>query len=160
MFDGVFVHTRPERSFEVEVVAGALRAAAQGHRVLVAQFLKGGIEQGSDKPRRFVERLVWLRPAIARIIDSAPTPEEHSAIESLWQWVEQETIHRDVVILDEVGLAIQFGLVKEEQLLRLLGSRRAGQGITLTGPLIPLAIAEWADSWTSLRTRSALTISS
>ncbi|NJK41825.1 MAG: P-loop NTPase family protein, partial [Acaryochloridaceae cyanobacterium SU_2_1] len=42
----VHLFTAPHRSFFTNVMAQALQAAGQGTRVLVVQFLKGGINMG------------------------------------------------------------------------------------------------------------------
>jgi len=55
------------------------------------------------------------------------------------------------VVLDELSLAIDFGLIKENELLNLLKSRPAHVEIILTGPQMPDSIIAVADQVTEFR---------
>jgi len=55
------------------------------------------------------------------------------------------------VVLDELSLAIDFGLIKENELLNLLKSRPAHVEIILTGPEMPDSIIAVADQVTEFR---------
>ena len=58
------VHTAPYRGSFSVVLSEALRAAGLGRRVMVAQFLKGGVSQGPEGSINLCGRLDWLRPSI------------------------------------------------------------------------------------------------
>ena len=49
------VHTAPYRGSFASVLSQALRAAGLGSRVMVVQFLKGGVAQGPDRRLPFVD---------------------------------------------------------------------------------------------------------
>nr|WP_256997592.1 cob(I)yrinic acid a,c-diamide adenosyltransferase [Gloeobacter morelensis] len=155
MIRGIFVHTHPERGFEPNAMSSALRAAAQGDRVLVAQCLKGGIGQGPTGKLRFVERLEWMRPDIARVIDSGASEAERLAFNALWHEIKDKLKDLDTLVLDEPGLAIEFGLLDERQLVDLLASKPASLQIWITGPGVPESVEPLADTWTFTRSRAA-----
>ena len=58
------VHTAPYRGSFSTVFSQALRAAGLGSRVMVVQFLKGGVDQGPERRLSLCGRLDWLRPAV------------------------------------------------------------------------------------------------
>src|SRR3712207_4235760 len=144
----VQVFTSPHRNFFTNVMAQALRIAGQGTPVLVVQFLKGGIGQGHEHPVRLGQHLDWIRCDLPRYID---TPElddaERQALEQLWkytQYVVSEGKY-SLVVLDELSLAINFGLIPQEEVLGFLNRRPSHVDIILTGPKMPQAILEVAD---------------
>jgi cob(I)alamin adenosyltransferase len=150
----VQVFTSPHRSFFTNVMAQALRIAGQGTPVLVVQFLKGGIGQGHEHPVRLGQHLDWIRCDLPRYID---TPElddaERHALDQLWQYT-QYVVSKgkySLVVLDELSLAINFGLIPQEEVLSFLQKRPSHVDIILTGPKMPQAILEVADQITEIR---------
>jgi len=155
MIEGLIrVFTGKQRSFFTDVISQALNFAGQGNRVLVVQFLKGGIRQVSDRPVRLGQPLDWLRCDLPRYID---TPElddaERQALQDLWNHT--RTVIRNgtyrLVVLDELSLAIKFGLIAEAEVLNLLQTRPPQIDIVLTGPDMPESILAIADQITELR---------
>lgn len=155
MIGEISVHTGPERTFALNVIASALRTASQGYRVMVVQLLKGGIAQGPAAPRQFVEHLEWLRPAVSRVIDSDPTQEEREAVSELWSVVRAKAPSLDLLVIEEAGLAVQLGLIKEKDLLELLTDKPTALEMALTGPVVPESVVPFADNWTLTRSQNA-----
>ena len=60
----VHIHTSSYRGSFSVVLSEALRSAGLGSRVLVAQFLRGGVNQGPEGAIHLCGRLEWLRPSI------------------------------------------------------------------------------------------------
>ena len=56
------IHTASYRGSFSIVLSEALRAAGLGSRVLIAQFLKGGVNQGPDSGIKLCKKLNWIRP--------------------------------------------------------------------------------------------------
>jgi cob(I)alamin adenosyltransferase len=148
------VFTCSHRSFFTNVMAQALRISGQGTRVLVVQFLKGGIHQGHEHPVRLGLNLDWLRCNLPRCID---TPQldaaETDALLQLWQHTQKTVLEGQysLVVLDEVSLAINFGLLPEKEVLAFLEKRPSDVDIILTGPDMPPAILDVADQITEIR---------
>ncbi len=150
----VQVFTAPHRSFFTNVMVQAMRVAGQGHTVLIAQFLKGGIQQGTDQPMQFGQGLEWLRADIGRCLQTADaTPEEQTAIAQLWQHTETAVMQGrySMVVLDELSLAMQFGLIEEAAVLQFLKHRPAQVDVILTGPDMPESLLAIADQVTEFR---------
>lgn len=150
----VQVFTCPHRSFFTNVIAQALRLAGQGTSVLVVQFLKGGIAQGHERPVQLGQNLHWLRCNLPRCIDSADVDAiELQALQTLWQHTKTVVDRSEyaLVVLDELSLAIEFGLIAEADVLKFLCDRPSQVDVILTGPQMPAAILEIADQITELR---------
>lgn len=159
--DGLIqVFTSPRRSFFTAVMAQALTLAGQGTPVLVVQFLKGGINMGPDQPVRLGQNLDWLRCNLNRCLDIADTitPKEYQAAQELWHYtceVVKQGKYR-FVVLDELSLAIQLGLIPEQEVIDLLEQRPRSLDMILTGPEMPGAILNLADQITQLRRNSVV----
>jgi cob(I)alamin adenosyltransferase len=150
----VQVFTSTQRSFFTNVMAQALRLAGQGAPVLVVQFLKGGIEQGFDHPVQLGQNLDWVRCNLPRCVSAADLNElEARSLLNLWNRT-QEVVQQgkyDLVVLDELSLAIHLGLIAEADVLQFLQQRPYQVDIILTGPEMPRSLLEVADQITELR---------
>ena len=150
----VQVFTSTHRNFFTNVMAQALRLAGQGAPVLVVQFLKGGISQGHEHPVQLGQNLDWIRCNLPRCIDTPHLDvEEQRSLLDLWQYT-QDTIYQDkydMVVLDELSLAINFGLISEIEVLNFLNKRPRHVDVILTGPEMPQSLLDIADQITELR---------
>ncbi|MBD2094198.1 P-loop NTPase family protein [Trichocoleus sp. FACHB-591] len=150
----VQVFTCSHRSFFTSVMAQALRIAGQGTSVLVVQFLKGGIGQGHEHPVRLGQNLDWIRCDLPRCIDTPHLDEtEMRSLLDLWHHTQSVVMqgNYDLVVLDELSLAINFGLIAETEVLAFLQKRPSHVDVILTGPEMPPAILDVADQITELR---------
>ena len=148
------VFTSSHRTFFTSVMAQALRIAGQGTPVLVVQFLKGGINQGYDRPMRLGEYLDWVRCDLPRCIDTPHLDEaEMRSLQQLWQHTQKAIFEGkySLVVLDELSLAITFGLIPETEVLEVIKRRPGHVDIILTGPEMPEAILDIADQITEMR---------
>lgn len=150
----VQVFTCSHRSFFTNVMAQALRIAGQGNSVLIVQFLKGGIKQGIEHPMKLGEHLDWIRCDLPRCIDTPQLDEaETNSLQGLWQHT-QKVVNEakySLVVLDELSLAINFGLIAIEEVLKFIELRPTHIDMILTGSDMPPALLDVADQITEVR---------
>ncbi len=109
-----------------QIIGAALQAAAAGRRVLVVQFLKGGLHQGQDHMVNLAQNLDWLRSDLMRHFTTSELSEpESKSLASLWQHAQQliRSLEYQLVILEDLQDLVQMGSVEQaeiEQLLRTL----------------------------------------
>ncbi|WP_341525948.1 P-loop NTPase family protein [Nostoc sp. UHCC 0302] len=150
----VQVFTSSHRNFFTSVMAQGLRIAGQGTPVLIVQFLKGGIRQGQERPMQLGQNLDWIRCDLPRCIDTPHLDDtEHQALQKLWQYTQQVVYEGkySLVVLDELSLAINFGLIPETEVLAFLAKRPPHVDIILTGPEMPKSLLDVADQITEIR---------
>lgn len=150
----VQIFTAPHRSFFTSVMAQALREAGQGTRVLIVQFLKGGINMGHHHPMHLCQHLDWYRCNLPRCIDTPELEaEEMQAMQDLWQHTQTAIAEGtySLVILDELSLALQLDLIPESEVLSVIEQRPRHIDMILTGPNMPLSLMDVADQITELR---------
>ncbi len=155
------VHTSKNRGSFSGALSEALRSAGLGRKVLVAQFLKGGVSQGPKKGINLCGKLNWLRPEIpCCITDPAPEwssskekPQLVKAVEDIWEVCKERLLSKelDQVVLDELGLAIQLGFLNKEEVICTLEQRPPTMDVILTGPAIPSKIISMANQVTEFR---------
>ena len=157
----VQIHTSPFRGSFSVVLSEALRSAGLGSKVLICQFLKGGVNQGPNGAINLCGRLEWIRPAIETCLPDQLEKEDLSlkrkyaekAIKELWGFCKTRLIQTklDKLVLDEIGMAISLGFIKENDLISMINNRPTSTDIILTGPSIPPKVIEMADQITELR---------
>lgn len=148
------VFTGSHRSFFTNVMAQALQIAGHGNSVLIVQFLKGGIGQGQDNPIQLGQNLDWIRCDLPRCIDTPQLDEaETKSLQELWQHTQQVVKQGkySLVVLDELSVAINFGIIPLAEVLEFLKTRPPQADIILTGPEMPQQVLDMADQITEIR---------
>jgi len=132
----------------------ALRASGRGLKVYVIQFIKGGFDYGE---LHAIDRLPNLElKAFGRgrfVMEKPPLDEDvHTASEALAfaERIIKEGEH-DLVILDEINVAVDLGLISLEKVLKMIGKRPEHVELVLTGRHAPTEIIEVADLVTEMR---------
>lgn len=147
------VHTAPYRGSFSMVFSQAMRAAGLGSRVLIAQFLKGGVQQGPAGCVNLCGGLAWLRPDVQACLSEAAVEQARPAVEAVWQNCRQHLMQGDLdqLVLDELGLAVALGYLDEQELIDALEQRPGSMDVIITGPAIPASVMSMADQVTELR---------
>ncbi len=152
------VHTAPFRGSFSGVFSQALRSAGLGSRVLISQFLKGGVDQGLERSVWLCGRLQWLRPAVASCLAEPAAADQagaadRDAVREVWTFTREQMLagQLDQLVLDELGLAVELGFLEEAEVLAALEQRPSHLDVILTGPSMPSALLAMADQVTQLR---------
>ena len=143
------------------IIRDSLRNAALGRKVLLVQFMKGGVRQGIDNPIRLCGNLTWIRSSHS--FDQYD-PEEiegnknlkkiiHESIYELWNFCKKELLSgiHDQIILDEISLAIEMKIIDKDDLISTLENRFISGDVILTGTDIPKDLLLMANQITELR---------
>ncbi len=132
----------------------ALRAAGNEMNVFIGQFMKGQ-DYGELKAAARLEPFVTIeqfgQPTFVHV-DKASEEDIRLAQEGLARCREAMTSGRyDIVILDEVNVAIFFKLVTTEQVLELIEQKPEQVELVLTGRYAPEELVNKADLVTEMR---------
>ena len=140
------VHTAPYRGSFSNVLSQAVRAAGLGSRVLISQFLKGGVQQGPSGRVQLCGGLVWLRPDVPACVAEPNLDGCRDAVQAVWAICRQHLMIGDLdqLVLDEIGLAIGFGYIDEAEVLSALEQRPGSMDVIITGPAIPSNVVAMA----------------
>jgi cob(I)alamin adenosyltransferase len=150
------IHTAPFRGSFGSVLSQALRTAGLGSRVLITQLLKGGVDQGLESSLWLCGRLQWLRPGVPTCL-SAPlqgaSTEASDAVQQVWAFSREQLLTGavDLMVLDELGLAVELGDLELDEVVGTLEQRPAQMDVILTGPAMGPDLMGLADQVTQLR---------
>jgi cob(I)alamin adenosyltransferase len=134
-----------------------LRAVGQGMRVLMIQFIKGDFPYGED------ESVARLTPDFELIRtgkgyykirgDELPTSEHKKAAAEGLRIAREKMAGGgyQLIILDEINLALSLGLLPLEGVLRLIEDKPKGVHLILTGRGLPGELAERVDLITEMK---------
>jgi len=143
------------------IIRDSLRNAALGRKVLLVQFMKGGVKQGISNAIKLCGNLNWIRSAHS--FDQYDSEEiennkdlRNSINEStyeLWDFCKKELLlgEYDQIILDEIFLAVEMKIIDKDDLISTLENRFISGDVILTGTSIPKDLLLMANQITELR---------
>ncbi len=131
----------------------ALRMVGRGKRVLIIQFMKGR-PTGEVIASKKLEPMLEVRQfGTPRFVDPK-NPDEESvkrAKEGLELARKAVKGDYDLVVLDEVNVAVSFGLLDEDEVLEVVRGKDKDVEVVLTGRYAPRSFYEIADYVTEFR---------
>ncbi len=143
------------------IIRDSLRNAALGRKVLLVQFMKGGVKQGVANAVNLCGNLTWVRSSHSfdqynsEEIENNKNLKEsiHDSIFELWNFSKQELLNgeNDQIILDEIFLAIEMKIINKDDLISTLENRFISGDVILTGTGIPKDLIMMANQVTELR---------
>nr|WP_162991142.1 cob(I)yrinic acid a,c-diamide adenosyltransferase [Biomaibacter acetigenes] len=115
----------------------AVRAIGHGEKVYMIQFMKGSESYGEVQAvRKYLPRFELIQKGLDKFVKKGnPTPEDLKLAGEgmdLARKVISEGKH-DLVILDEINVAVDYGLVPEEDVLNLISLKPEHVTLVLTG---------------------------
>ncbi len=131
----------------------ALRATGRGLKVCIIQFIKGGFDYGE---LYVADKLPGLKlKAFGRgkfVSEKKPDKEDVDLAEEALKTAEEAVKSReyDVIVLDEVNVALNLKLIRIERVLQLIKEKPAQTELVLTGRKAPKEIIEAADLVTEM----------
>jgi len=166
----VHVYTGNGKGKTTAAIGLAIRALGAGKKVLFCQFMKTpdfsehrvlqtleGLKlltfgkpffvapkQDWEKlPPKLVQQVVLFEP-------NHPPPEYRAKMQSGLERVKEEMGAYDLVVLDEINLAVHFELLSVNEVLEVLANMSPGQDVLLTGRKAPQEFVAVADILTEM----------
>ena len=130
-----------------------LRAVGQGLKVYIIQFFKGRQTGESRAAARLAPELTlryFGRPGLGKL--RSPTPEDLQLVREAWDHARRviKAGAHDVVILDEINLALAYGQLPLAEVLEAIRLRPPWVEVVLTGRQAPPELIEIADLVTEM----------
>ena len=149
------------RGSYTSIIRDSLRNAALGRKVLLIQFMKGGVNQGVDNTVKLSGNLTWVRSSNSfdqynsEAIETNKNLKKsiHESTYELWNFCKKElqSGENDQIILDEIFLAIEMKFIDKDDLISTLENRFISGDVILTGTDIPKDLLLMANQITELR---------
>ncbi len=149
------------RGSYTSIIRDSLRNAALGRKVLLIQFMKGGVNQGVDHAVKLCGNLTWIRSSHSFDQYNSEAIQNNKNLKKsiyestieLWNFCKRE-LHsgeNDQIILDEIFLAIDMKIIDKDDLISTLENRFISGDVILTGTAIPKDLLLMANQITELR---------
>jgi cob(I)alamin adenosyltransferase len=132
----------------------ALRASGHGWNVLIIQFMKGNPEYGEVTAARGVKGVTLVQTGLPTFVEKGNPAPEDLAEAARGLGLAREALGSGkyrLVILDEINVAIDYGLLKLEDGLSLIDSCPEGVELVFTGRGAKRAVLERADLVSEIR---------
>jgi len=150
----VQVYTGDGKGKTTAALGLALRAAGQGFSVHIVQFMKGGRTSGEVKALEWLPNISICRFGRAELVhpQRITAEDQEMAREALAHGREAIQSGRyDLVILDEINVALAWKLLDLQAVLDMLEAKPQGLELVLTGRGAPQEVIEVADLVTEMR---------
>jgi len=132
----------------------ALRAVGHGMKVLMVQFMKGNVQCGELEYARKLSPYLPIKQVGREtfISKSNPDPKDLQLAQEGFLIAKKAIQNKeyDIVILDEINLAIDYALIPVKDLLQLIDSKPETVELILTGRNVRREILERADLVTEM----------
>jgi cob(I)alamin adenosyltransferase len=132
----------------------ALRAAGRGLRVYIIQFIKGGFDYGELNVVDRIPNVTLKAFGRGRFITTDPPEKEDVRLAEQALQLAKEIVRNgehDVVVLDEINVALKLKLVSLEETLELIKNKPRQVELVLTGRDAPSELTEVADLVTEMK---------
>ena len=144
----VHVITGPGKGKTTAAFGLALRAVGHGLRVSVVQFMKTGETTGEVIAAEQLKKVRVAQFGTGQFVGAGSISENDrkSAAKAVEYARKQATGGKcDLLVLDEVNVAVFFGLVTAKEVIDLLEERTDGMEVVLTGRNAPEEFIQYAD---------------
>jgi cob(I)alamin adenosyltransferase len=152
----VLINTGPGKGKTTAALGTALRAAGNGMRVLVLQFLKGSWHYGE------LDSIAALGPdfvikqlgrGFVKVGGAETDPEDLRLVQEAWAEAKAAIFSGewDLIVLDEINYAIGYNMLSPQEVVDTLRQRPELLHVILTGRNAHPLLVELADTVTEMR---------
>ena len=151
------VHTGPGKGKTTAALGLGFRAAGQGLRVLMVQFIKGSWHYGElDAAKLLGEDRFKILPmgrGFVKVGAEKPDPEDVRLVEEAWEFANGaiSSGEFEMVILDEINYAISYRMLDPDKVVEALRQKPQMVHVVLTGRNAHPSLVEFADLVTEMR---------
>jgi cob(I)alamin adenosyltransferase len=132
----------------------AVRAIGRGLKVYIIQFIKGGFDYGELHIIAKLPNLTLKAFGRGKFVTTKPPEKEDVELAQEALQLAKEVVQNgkyDIVILDEINVALNLKLIRLEEVMKLLKSKPRNVELVLTGRNVPDEVIEAADLVTEMK---------
>ena len=131
----------------------AVRAVGAGMKVFIGQFVKGMHYSELDVISSDLENITVRQYGRDCFIINEPTSEDKEAAQDGFERIRQivRAGKHELVILDELNIAIYYGLISIDEVLRLIKDKPSHVELVITGRYAPNELLKAADLVTEMK---------
>ena len=148
----LIVHTGKGKGKTTAAMGLVLRALGKGLRVAVVQFIKGQWETGEKLALARFENCRFYTLGEGFTWETQDKERDIKAVRNAWQRARRliEDGSCDLLLLDEINIALRYDYLPLEELLEVLANKPAALHVVLTGRNAPQGLIEASDLTTDM----------
>jgi cob(I)alamin adenosyltransferase len=150
----IAIYTGDGKGKTTAALGTVIRALGHGHKVFIAFFLKGDYPYGERNTLARLPNVTFASFGTLKFIDPQNvTDEERSEVAKAFETARQAVLSTeyDLVLLDEINLAIYWKLISLEEVVRLIKDKPEKVELILTGRKADEQLIKLADLVTECR---------
>lgn len=151
----VHIYTGDSKGKTTASIGLACRAVGHDWRVIMLQFMKGDVDQGESEIARRLAPLYTVKQVGRDVFvrREAPDPVDVKMAREGWDEAARLILggEYDMVVLDELCVAVDFDLVPETEVLDVLRRKPAHVEVVLTGRGASQGLIDAADLVTEMK---------
>jgi cob(I)alamin adenosyltransferase len=149
----VHVYTGEGKGKTTAALGLAIRAAGAGHKVFIAQFVKGRHYSELNALQRFDDLITVEQFGLGRFINGKPSETDIKAARQGLAKMKNIVASGEykIVILDEANIAVQYNLFSAAELIDLIDGRAEKTELIITGRNASPEILARADLVTEMK---------
>lgn len=150
----VHIYTGDGKGKTTAALGLALRAAGHGLRTYIAQFMKGQDYGELEAVKRLSPLITIEQFGQAGFVHVKQATAEDVALAHAGLERVRQALHSgqyDIVVMDEINVALFFELLTVDEVLSLIENRPPGVELVLTGRRVPEKLIAHADLVTEMR---------
>ena len=132
----------------------ALRAIGRDLKVCIIQFIKGGFDYGELYSTKYLPNLKIKAFGRGKFVTETPPTKEDTKLANEALEFAKNVLKKgdfDIVILDEINVALKLNLVKLEKVIQLIKNKPKHVELVLTGRNAPQEILDVSDLVTKMK---------
>ncbi len=132
----VHIYTGDGKGKTTSAIGLAVRACGHGWHVLMIQFMKGHSNKGEFRILKNIPNFEFVQTGLSNFIQKGNPSLEDIQLAREGILKAQKAVvsgNYDLVILDEILISIDCGLIQLEELIHLIQSKSANTELVLTG---------------------------
>jgi cob(I)alamin adenosyltransferase len=149
----IHVYTGSGKGKTTAALGLAMRAAGHGFTVYMIQFMKGKITYGELETAKRIPNVTIKQVGRPDFVSKEnPDPQDIALAQQGFEHAKEiiSSQQYDIVILDEINVAMDFNLISTEEVITLLEERPETVEIILTGRACPREVVMVADYVTEM----------
>ncbi|MEA2107995.1 MAG: cob(I)yrinic acid a,c-diamide adenosyltransferase [Pseudomonadota bacterium] len=151
----IIVHTGHGKGKTTAALGTAFRAAGQGFKIIIIQFIKGSWKYGElEAAKKFANLTITpMGKGFLKLGAAEPEAADCELAENTWKACEQAILSGDydLVICDEVNYALSYKLLPVQRVVETLNNKPSHVHVILTGRDALPEIIELADLVTEMK---------
>jgi len=150
----VQVYTGEGKGKTTAALGLALRACGHGLKVLMIQFMKGSKNYGEVIISSEIPGFTLIQSGLPTFVEKGNPSEEDLRLAREGMELARKAVADaacDMLILDEINVAVDYGLVETGEVLELVNKRPPEMEMVLTGRYAPEEFLEIADLVTEMK---------